>query len=97
MPEGVTDPNYKPLPGRLGNLSVEQQHILTKFRTQLQDRGVFVPERMDDAFLLRCATHLAPNARDHRLPAGRVCVVELHPSSIPYSHSLSQIFAGTKI
>ncbi|KAI0693461.1 CRAL-TRIO domain-containing protein [Cytidiella melzeri] len=53
MPEGVTDPNYKPLPGRLGNLTVEQQHVLTKFRTQIQEEGWFVPERMDDATLLR--------------------------------------------
>jgi len=53
MPEGVTDPNYKPLPGRLGNLSVVQLHTLDKFRKDLQDNGHFVPERMDDAALLR--------------------------------------------
>lgn len=53
MPEGVTDPNYKPLPGRLGNLTVQQQHTLEKFRKELQDEGHFVPERMDDATLLR--------------------------------------------
>ncbi|KAI0084214.1 CRAL-TRIO domain-containing protein [Irpex rosettiformis] len=53
MPEGVTDPNYKPLPGRLGNLSVEQQHILDKFRRSIQEEGWFVEERMDDATLLR--------------------------------------------
>lgn len=53
MPQGVTDPNYKPLPGRLGNLSVPQQHALEKFKKELQDENAFVPERMDDATLLR--------------------------------------------
>jgi CRAL/TRIO, N-terminal domain len=53
MPEGVTDPNYKPLPGRLGNLTVQQMHTLEKFKKELQDEGQFVPERMDDATLLR--------------------------------------------
>ena len=53
MPEGVTDPNYKPLPGRLGNLTVAQQHALEKFKKELQDEGHFVPDRMDDATLLR--------------------------------------------
>lgn len=53
MPEGVTDPNYKPLPGRLGNLTVAQLHALDTLRKQLQDEGHFVPERMHDAALLR--------------------------------------------
>ncbi|KAH9927860.1 CRAL-TRIO domain-containing protein [Amylocystis lapponica] len=53
LPEGITDPNYKPPPGRLGNLTVSQQHTLEKFRQELQDEGIFVPERMDDAALLR--------------------------------------------
>jgi len=53
LPEGITDPNYKPLPGRLGNLSVIQQHALEKLKKELQDEGHFVPERMDDATLLR--------------------------------------------
>jgi len=53
MPEGITDPNYKPPPGRLGNLTVPQQHALDTLRKQLQDEGRFVPERMDDAALLR--------------------------------------------
>ena len=57
LPEGVTDPNYKPLPGRLGNLTAEQQDTLTKFKKALQDEGVFVPERHDDALLLRYALH----------------------------------------
>lgn len=54
LPEGVTDPNYQPLPGRLGNLTVPQQHALEKLKKELQEEGVFVPERMDDAMLLRC-------------------------------------------
>jgi hypothetical protein len=53
MPEGVTDPNYSPPPGRLGNLTVTQLHTLEKFKKELQDEGHFVPERMDDATLLR--------------------------------------------
>ncbi|KAG6874021.1 hypothetical protein C0995_007978 [Termitomyces sp. Mi166 len=52
-PPVVTDPNYRPLPGRLGNLTAEQQQILTTFKEQLTADGIFVPERMDDAFLLR--------------------------------------------
>ncbi|KAI0337504.1 hypothetical protein BDW22DRAFT_1339708 [Trametopsis cervina] len=53
MPEGVTDPDYKPLPGRLGNLTQEQVHILEKFRTTIQEEGWFVEERMNNATLLR--------------------------------------------
>jgi len=53
MPEGVTDPNYRPLPGRLGNLTPGQQHTLEKFKKEIQEEGWFVPERMDDAMLLR--------------------------------------------
>lgn len=62
VPDGITDPNYKPLPGRLGNLTVPQQHALEKFKKQLQDEGVFVEERMDDATLLRSVHrwHLLP-------------------------------------
>lgn len=56
LPEGVTDPDYKPLPGRLGNLNIIQNHTLEKFRQVLQDEGILVPERMDDAFLLRFET-----------------------------------------
>lgn len=53
LPDGITDPNYKPLPGRLGNLSVPQQHALDTLKKELQAEGAFVPERMDDATLLR--------------------------------------------
>jgi len=42
-----------PLSGHVGHLNPEQQHILDKFRTELQQTGVFVPERHDDATLLR--------------------------------------------
>ncbi|KAF8628115.1 hypothetical protein AX15_004092 [Amanita polypyramis BW_CC] len=53
MPPGVTDPNYKPLPGRLGNLSIPQQHALEKLKKELKEEDKFVLERMDDAMLLR--------------------------------------------
>ncbi|RDB15619.1 Sec14 cytosolic factor [Hypsizygus marmoreus] len=53
MPPGVTDPNYKPLPGRLGNLTVTQQHALEKFKKELIEAGIFVEERMGDTLLLR--------------------------------------------
>jgi hypothetical protein len=53
MPAGVTDPNYHPEPGRLGNLTQVQLHTLEKLRKELQDEGLFEEKRMDDAFLLR--------------------------------------------
>ena len=53
MPPGVTDPNYKPPPGRLGNLTVPQQHALETLKKQLKEEGHFVEGRMDDAALLR--------------------------------------------
>ena len=53
LPPGVTDPNYVPLPGRLGNLNGPQQHALETIKKEVQDEGAFVPERMDDAMLLR--------------------------------------------
>lgn len=53
MPADVTDPDYKPLPGRLGNLTITQLHTLEKLKKELQDEGHFVAERMDDAMLLR--------------------------------------------
>jgi len=53
MPEGVTDPDYKPLPGRLGNLTVIQLNTLEKFKKELIEEKIFVEERMDDATLLR--------------------------------------------
>jgi hypothetical protein len=53
LPPGVTDPNYQPLPGRLGNLTVPQQHALETIRKEVQEEDAFVPGRMDDATLLR--------------------------------------------
>ncbi len=53
LPPGVTDPTYVPLPGRLGNMTVPQQHALDTIKKELQEEGTFVPERMDDATLLR--------------------------------------------
>ncbi|KAF8960231.1 CRAL-TRIO domain-containing protein [Flammula alnicola] len=53
MPEGITDPNYRPEPGRLGNLTMTQLHTLEKFKKELKEEGVFVEERMTDAMLLR--------------------------------------------
>ncbi|EMD31744.1 hypothetical protein CERSUDRAFT_119316 [Gelatoporia subvermispora B] len=50
---GWTDPTYRPLPGRLGNLTPTQEQALEQLRRELQDEGSFVPERMDDATLLR--------------------------------------------
>jgi hypothetical protein len=55
MPPDITNPNYKPLPGRLGNLTVPQQHALDTLKQQLKDEQVFVEERMDDAALLKLA------------------------------------------
>jgi len=53
MPNGITDPNFRPLPGRVGNLTVPQQHALQTLKNQLLDEGHFVEERMDDPMLLR--------------------------------------------
>ena len=53
MPEGITDPNYRPPPGHLGNLTVIQQHTLEKLKAELKAEGAFVEERMTDAMLLR--------------------------------------------
>ena len=49
----ATDPNYKPPPGRVGNLTPQQQEALDKLRAEIEQEGWFVPERMDDAMLLR--------------------------------------------
>jgi len=53
MPPGVTDPDYRPLPGQLGNMTMLQVHTLESFKKQLKSEGKFVEERMDDAALLR--------------------------------------------
>jgi hypothetical protein len=71
MPEGVTDPNYKPLPGRLGNLTVTQLHALDKLKKELQDEGKFVEGRMDDAMLLRFL-----RARKFDLPKAKLMLLD---------------------
>ncbi|KAK2462357.1 hypothetical protein APHAL10511_005663 [Amanita phalloides] len=71
MPPGITDPNYRPPPGRLGNLTVIQQHSLEKLRKELQEEGAFVPERMDDATLLRFL-----RARKFDVPKAKLMLVE---------------------
>ena len=55
LPRGLTDPNYAPLPDHLGNLTILQRHrdVLETIKKQLQVKGTFVCERMDDATLLR--------------------------------------------
>ena len=53
LPEGVTNPDYRPPPGRLGNLTIPQQHALEKLKKELQSDGAYDPQRMDDAMLLR--------------------------------------------
>jgi len=49
----MSSTEYKPPPGRVGNLTIPQQHTLDKFKKELQEEGYFVPERHDDATLLR--------------------------------------------
>lgn len=73
MPNGVTDPNYRPLPGRVGNLTVPQQHALQTLKTQLQDEGHFVQERMDDSMLLRYVLLHTP-----RESIDALCVSQTH-------------------
>ncbi|KAJ7713583.1 CRAL-TRIO domain-containing protein [Mycena maculata] len=55
LPEGITDPNYKPPPGRLGNLTVIQQHALEKIKKELAEEGYYIEgePRMSDATMLR--------------------------------------------
>ncbi|KAJ7237007.1 CRAL-TRIO domain-containing protein [Mycena rebaudengoi] len=55
LPAGITDPTYKPQPGRLGNLTVIQQHSLEKFKKELKDEEYYddANPRMDDATCLR--------------------------------------------
>lgn len=53
VPEHKMDQGYKPPEGRVGNLTIPHEHALSKFKQQIQDDGFFVPERMDDATLLR--------------------------------------------
>ncbi|KAJ8073649.1 cytosolic factor, phosphatidylinositol/phosphatidylcholine transfer protein [Marasmius tenuissimus] len=49
----MTDSSYKPPPGRLGNLTSEQEAALEQLKKELKDENAFVEQRMDDATLLR--------------------------------------------
>ncbi|ESK95408.1 sec14 cytosolic factor [Moniliophthora roreri MCA 2997] len=49
----MSDPNYKPPPGYLGNLNKTQEDALEQLKKELKEEGKFVAERMDDATLLR--------------------------------------------
>ncbi|KAL5508615.1 SEC14 [Sanghuangporus vaninii] len=53
IPSGITDMNYKPPEGRVGNLTEAQERTLAQFKEELIKEGWFVEERMDDATLLR--------------------------------------------
>lgn len=46
-------PAYQPLPGRVGNLTQEQEHSLTEFKALITAEGLYVPDRHDDNLLLR--------------------------------------------
>lgn len=45
--------SWTPPPGRVGNLTPEQQKALDEFRAQIKADGLYVTERHDDATLLR--------------------------------------------
>ncbi|EEB91256.1 hypothetical protein MPER_10418 [Moniliophthora perniciosa FA553] len=49
----MSDSNYKPPPGYLGNLNKTQEDALGQLKKELKEEGKFVEERMDDATLLR--------------------------------------------
>jgi len=49
----VTDSTYVPPPGRVGNLTSEQEAALAQLKTEIQEEGVFVEERHDDPTLLK--------------------------------------------
>ena len=67
MPAGVTDVNYRPLPGQLGHMTMVQVHALETLKKQLKAEGKFVEARMDDAALLRHVTvgHIFPGANHY--------------------------------
>ncbi|KAG8996503.1 cytosolic factor, phosphatidylinositol/phosphatidylcholine transfer protein [Tulasnella sp. 427] len=47
------NPPRDPLAGHLGHLTIPEQHALDKFKQQLQEEKTYVPEKHDDALLLR--------------------------------------------
>ncbi|KAG0287603.1 cytosolic factor, phosphatidylinositol/phosphatidylcholine transfer protein [Linnemannia gamsii] len=49
----MSAPNTDILPGRVGNLTAEQQHTLDEFKDLIKAEGIFVPERHDDHYILR--------------------------------------------
>ncbi|KAF8976866.1 cytosolic factor, phosphatidylinositol/phosphatidylcholine transfer protein [Entomortierella lignicola] len=49
----MSAPTEEILPGRLGNLTPEQQHALDEFKQLIQAEGIYVPERHNDHLLLR--------------------------------------------
>ncbi|KAF9297424.1 cytosolic factor, phosphatidylinositol/phosphatidylcholine transfer protein [Linnemannia elongata] len=49
----MSAPNTDILPGRVGNLTAEQQHALDEFKDLIKAEGIFVPERHDDHYILR--------------------------------------------
>ncbi|KAF9980180.1 cytosolic factor, phosphatidylinositol/phosphatidylcholine transfer protein [Modicella reniformis] len=49
----VADSTPELLPGRLGNLTPEQQHALDEFKELIKAEGIFVSERHDEHLLLR--------------------------------------------
>jgi hypothetical protein len=49
----MSAPNTDILPGRVGNLTAEQQHAFDEFKDLIKAEGLFVPERHDDHYILR--------------------------------------------
>lgn len=49
----MSAPNTDILPGRVGNLTAEQQHALDEFKDLIMAEGIFVTERHDDHYVLR--------------------------------------------
>ncbi len=101
MPEGVTDPNYRPAPGYLGNLTVVQLHTLEKLKKELKEEEKFVEERMDDATLLRyfsfCSVIVLYAGRVHWLEscyligAALAPVLRISPDSLSHDTNLQRL------
>ncbi len=89
MPPGVTDPNYKPLPGRLGNLTVVQLHALETLKKKLNEENKFVAERMDDATLLRSVFC----SESGKVSCARSCSQKRHEAAAPLIDLFTDSFA----